>query len=61
MKKFFALVAVIAVALSVTACSKFECDLCGEEKVGKKYEGGFGTEICKDCYNDLKEIGDLFN
>ena len=56
MKKFFAIVCIIAIAMSITACSKFECDFCGEEKMGKKYEGAFGTEICKDCHDDLEEI-----
>lgn len=51
-----ALVCVIAIAMSFTACGKFECDLCGEEKSGRKYEGAFGTENCKDCYDELKEL-----
>ena len=58
MKKFFAIISIIAIAMSVTACSKFECDLCGDEKTGRKYETSFGAEICKDCYEELEELED---
>ena len=45
------------------ACGSFTCDLCGQEKNGKKYEyslfGEKGT-ICKDCYKGLQELKDAF-
>ncbi len=54
MKKIIALA--LAALLSVfclAGCGKFECDLCGEEKSGKKHTTTvFGEEvtICDDCY-----------
>lgn len=56
MKKILTIVCIMAVAMSITACSIFTCDLCGKEKSGKKYEGSFGTEICKDCHDDLEKL-----
>lgn len=64
MKRVVALVLVIAsMAVLLCACGKFKCDLCGEEKSGKKYTGEvLGEEItyCKDCKEDLEDLGDLF-
>ncbi len=58
----------LLVALMVTmfaACGgSFVCDLCGQEKTGKRYEGAFfGQEIeyCKDCKKGLEELGNLFS
>ena len=54
-----ALLLVVVLATMLTACGKFECDMCGEEKSGKKYEEDFFGEeivICKDCYEDLEEL-----
>ena len=65
MKKLICVLLLVAIAVSVlTACSKFECDLCGEEKFGKKHESEFlGKEIdiCDDCYEDLEDLADAFN
>lgn len=62
-KKMIALLLTVTTVISLTACGKpFTCDLCGEEKTGKKYEETvFGTEItyCQDCYNDLKELSNM--
>lgn len=62
-KKIIALLLTVTTVISLTACGKpFTCDLCGEEKTGKKYkETVLGVEItyCNDCYKDLKELGDM--
>ena len=50
---------VVMLASLLTACGKFECDFCGEEKTGKKYERellGQEVDICKDCYEELEEL-----
>jgi hypothetical protein len=64
MKKLICILLLVVVLASLfTACGKFECDACGEEKSGKKYkEEIFGKEvvICKDCYNDLQELANAF-
>lgn len=64
MKKFVALLLVVVMmATMLCACSSFECDLCGEEKSGKKYTENFlGEKItyCGDCKDDLEELGSLF-
>ncbi len=46
-------------AMTLTACGKFTCDLCGEQKSGKSYESTvFGEEvvICDDCYQELQNL-----
>lgn len=61
MVKFAALLALVATLLC--GCSKFECDLCGEEQFGKKYTFeilGQEVEYCKDCKEGLDELGNLF-
>ncbi|MBQ8350831.1 MAG: hypothetical protein IJY20_02150 [Clostridia bacterium] len=58
-KLIFGLVMAATLATALTGCGKFTCDLCNEEKSGKQYKDEmFGQEvvICKDCYNDLKEL-----
>ncbi len=63
-KKIMALLLTAATVISLTACGKpFTCDLCNEEKTGKKYkETVYGEEIvyCQDCYDDLKQLLDMF-
>lgn len=65
MKKKVSLALVLTFLLvTLIGCGKFECDLCGDEKSGKKYEEEvFGEEvtICKDCYEDLEELRDMFD
>lgn len=63
MKKFLvlALMAVMAVTC-LAGCGKFECDVCGEEKSGKKHEGEIlGEEVvmCDDCYEKINEGFDI--
>ena len=51
---------VASLMATLTACGKFVCDTCGEEKSGKKHtQSLFGEEIviCDDCY---EEIDDFF-
>ena len=65
MKKLICiLLVVVMMATMLTACGKFKCDLCGEEKSGKKYTGevlGEEVEYCKDCREDLEDIADAFD
>lgn len=64
MKKLVAIVCLVLVmATMLTACGKFKCGLCGEEKSGKKHEEkvmGEKITYCDDCYKELKELGDMF-
>ena len=52
-KKIMALLLTVVTVISLTACGKpFTCDLCGEEKTGKKHtETVLGVELryCHDC------------
>ena len=74
LKKVVIALLLLSMLLTLCACGKFKCALCGEEKKGKSYkEEVFGREIkiCRDCYeigeeidgeiNDIiVDIGDLF-
>lgn len=58
-KKVSILVILTMLSMMLTACGKFTCDLCGEEKSGKKYESAMlGEEIviCDDCYQELQDL-----
>ena len=60
MKKLICvLLVVVMMATLLTACGKFKCELCGEEKSGKKYEGevlGEKVVYCDECYKELQEL-----
>ena len=61
MKKIIALVlAVMLLVTCLVACGgKFTCDMCGEEKSGKKHEEsmlGESIVICDDCYKALEDL-----
>lgn len=48
--------------LSLAGCGKFTCDMCGEEKSGKKHQTellGEKITICDDCYKDLEALANL--
>lgn len=64
-QKISVMLLVMIATLSLTACGKFTCDLCGEEKSGKSYSMellGEKVTICNDCYQGLKDFGNsLFN
>ena len=63
MKKFVLLVVLVAMLSTLLcACGKFTCDLCGEEKSGKKHKEevlGEKVVICDDCYKGLEELAGL--
>ncbi len=62
MKKIISAVLVVVsllATITLTACGKFVCDGCGEEKSGKKHtQSIFGEEIviCDDCYDEIDDI-----
>lgn len=60
MKKLISiLLLVVVLATMLTACGKFTCDMCGEEKTGKKHEEsmlGESVVICDDCYKALEDL-----
>ena len=62
MKKILCSVLVLLSVLFVlTSCGKFTCDLCGEEKSGKKHEEevmGQDVVTCDDCYDELEDLGE---
>ncbi len=52
------------VASMLCGCAKFTCDLCNEEKSGKKHTADFfGQElvICDDCMDGLEALGDMLS
>lgn len=63
MKRIISLMLLLVVALLVlTSCGKFTCDLCGEEKSGKKYSFELPNKegiCCKECYEDVETFNDL--
>lgn len=65
MKKIVATILLVVSTMFILAsCGKFTCDLCKEEKSGKKYEGSvLGKEVvyCEDCHEDLEALGELFD
>lgn len=57
------LLLVVVLATMLTACGKFTCDMCGEEKTGKKHEESMLGEtvvICDDCYKALEDLAGAF-
>ena len=51
----------LGLALAMTACGgkPFTCDLCMEEKSGKKHTSDFYGEkitICDECYKGINEL-----
>lgn len=55
-KRMIALLIMTAMVVSLTACGKFTCALCGEEKVGKKHTGnilGMEVIVCNECYKEF--------
>lgn len=62
MKKIISLIALMLILVSVLcACGKFECDLCGKEKTGKKYTKEIlGEEVnyCQDCHDNMEDAKD---
>ena len=62
MKKIIALGCLtIVMATLLTACGKFTCDTCKQEKSGKKHtKDVLGEEIvmCDDCYDAYEKAAD---
>lgn len=63
-KKIIALLLTVTTVISLTACGKpFTCDICQEEKTGKKYtETVLGEKVtyCQDCREDMEELINMF-
>lgn len=58
-KKVTVLLLTVATVLSLTACGKFTCDNCGEEKSGTSYKVkilGEEMTFCKDCKKEWDEV-----
>lgn len=63
-RKVVMLLVVVLTMLTLTACGRFECDLCGAEKSGRSYAASvWGEEvtICKECRDDIKELQSIFD
>ena len=65
MKRVISLIVCFVLCLGLLCgCGKFECELCGEEKSGKKYEGevmGRTVVYCQECKEQVDSIRDMFN
>ena len=62
LKRIIAAVLLLGVMLLLTACGKFTCGTCGEQKSGKKHtvdSYGVKMTICDDCYRQLGPLGGL--
>lgn len=61
-KKLIAAFLATVTILSFAGCGKFTCDMCGEEKSGKKHQEkllGETITLCDDCYKDLESLSDI--
>lgn len=61
-KKIAALFLVTLAMVALTACGKFTCDLCGQEKGGKSHKTeilGQEAVLCDDCYTEMQELQNL--
>ena len=58
-KKIAVAVVSVIMALSLVACGTFTCDLCGDEKSGKKHSSeilGQKITVCDDCYSGVTDL-----
>lgn len=69
-KKIIALLLTVTTVISLSACGgPFTCDICGEEKTGKKHTKTIADEKitycddkdCKDAVKLLEGLADLMN
>ena len=63
-KRYILLLAVfiLAAMLLLTACGKYTCDLCGQEKSSTKHTTniyGHKMTICDECYETMNSIGSM--
>ncbi len=45
--------------MTLTACGKFTCDLCEQEKSGKSHKSeilGEKIVICDECYGEMESL-----
>lgn len=63
MKKLIGIVALVMVLVgTMTACGQFRCDLCAQEKSGRKHKYEAGDEIsvlCDECYEEIEKLEEL--
>jgi hypothetical protein len=55
---------IVVLASLFTACGKFKCDGCGEEKSGKKYKREAQGEtfvFCEECNDALEALKNAFS
>lgn len=59
MKKFICVLLLIATMASLlTACGKFTCDWCEQEKTGMQYKltlEGKEMTVCKECKDEVED------
>lgn len=63
-KRFLMLIVTLLSALLLTGCGKFTCDLCGQERTGKKYKTevlSHEVTICKECHDNIESLFGIFN
>lgn len=59
MRRICKIIFLMIIAITLFGCSSFTCDLCSEEKTGKKHTSEiFGEKItiCEDCYKDVQNL-----
>lgn len=65
MKRLVCIISLIVMLITMlTACGKFECDLCGKEKSGgKNKKEVLGEEIvyCDDCADGLSQLAGMLD
>lgn len=59
MKKLISILSLVMVLIMLTACGKFTCESCQQEKSGSKHKVTVMNQsatICDDCYDKLKSL-----
>ena len=65
MKKRICLFLALLTALTaLSGCGKFTCEMCGEEKSGKKYtitlQDDKKITVCRDCHDEWEAMIEYF-
>ena len=58
MRKIISVLCIVVTMFALTACSKFTCVLCEQEKTGKKHtveEEGISVTMCDSCYKEYQQ------